>query len=140
MSPELSHLFQFHSPSFKRLHIELCAPLGDDDVDKLVQATVEVLAERPQVREVLIDVRKLVDCVTSVQTGFGSLQKLLGRRGMRTAWLSNSGRMHGLSRFVVTRVADPNAATCITMGEVEAWFADTRGRFEVLKANAGRKP
>lgn len=140
MSPDLSHLFRFHSPSLRRLHIELCAPLGDDDADKLVRATVEVLAERPEVWEVLIDVRKLVDCGTSVQTGFGSLQKLLGRRGMRTAWLAASGRMHGLSRLVVTRVADPNAATCITMAEVEAWFADTRGRLETLKAKAGRMP
>lgn len=131
---------QFHAPSSRRLHVEVQGPLGADDVDKLVRETVEALADRPEVREVLIDVRKLEDCTTAAQGGLGSLQKLLARRGMRTAWLAGSGRIHGLSRLVVTRTGDPNAGTFITMAEVDVWFGDTRGGLETLKAKAGSMP
>jgi hypothetical protein len=129
--------FRFDLLSTRRLLVELHGVLGDDRAaDHLVANVVDALAATPDVREVLMDVRALDDCTMSARGGLSSLQKLLARRQIRTAWLAGTPRVQGLARMIIVALGDQRAATFMTAQQADAWFTETAGRLDAITGKA----
>jgi|GEM_PF-6385911 len=130
MPPSSRNPFQIHLMQPQRLHVQIHERI--DDTGTLVNRVVDALAEHRQVTQVLVDMRNVNDWTETARVGLGTLQKLLARRQLRTAWIVGSGRTHGLARFIVVRAADSNAATFTSLSSAEEWLATHQGRVAQL--------
>lgn len=139
MAPNHGHYFHFVPAPPDRLILEISGALGDYIAEELTARTVEALANQPGTRGVLVDLRSLRDCTVMARVGLSTLQKLLLRRQIRTAWLVATPRMHGLATLVAHNANDPGAGVFLTLAQAETWFGGTTGRLEGFMANARRK-
>lgn len=132
--------FRFEVVFAHRLLVEIRGVLDDRLIDDLMRNAVEALASTSEIKQVLVDIRSLDDCSVSARTGLVSLQKLLARRRLRTAWVASTPRMQGLARVIILGVGDQSAATFITTEQADAWFGETTGRFDGVMRNLRRSP
>jgi hypothetical protein len=133
-----AHKFLFTASPPDRLTIEVEGALGDYIAEELTSGAVEALAGQAGTRLVLIDLRKLTDCTVMARVGLQTLQKILRRRQIRTAWLVASPSFPGLATLVAHTAADAGAGVFQQMPQVEAWFSSNEGRLEGHMARAKR--
>lgn len=122
--------FRFEVVSTTRLLVEVTGVLDDALIDNLMPSTVEALATTSEIKQVVLDLRTIDDCTPGARGGLSSLQKLLARRRIRTAWLVSTPRMQGVAKVVILGVADQQAASFINMQQAELWFTQEAGRIE----------
>ncbi len=136
MPPAPIHSFTFRPVPPDRLIIEISGALGDYIAEELTQNTVEALANNPTTRNVLIDLRPLRDCTVMARVGLSTMQKLLRRRQIRTAWLVATPRMHGLAALVAHSASDSGASVFLNLAQADTWFGGTTGRLDALITKA----
>jgi len=120
------HSFRFTPVPPDRLTIEISGVLGDYIAEELTSGAVEALAGQPGTKLVLIDLRKLEDFTVMARVGLQTLQKLLRRRDLRTAWLVTGARFYGLATLVAHGAADPGAGIFQTLPQAETWLLGNR--------------
>lgn len=133
--PPPTHRFVFQATS-QRITIELIGVLGDYIAEELTSGAVEALALEPTAKLVVLDLRGVTDCTVMARVGLGTLQRLLRRRQVRTAWLVSTPRQSGLATLVANSAADEGAGVFTTDAQVEAWSSSNEGRLESLIAQA----
>lgn len=130
MPPPASHSFTFTPVPPDRLNIEIVGTLGDYIAEELTSRAVEALASQPTTRNVLVDLRQLRDCTVMARVGLSTMQKLLRRRQIRTAWLVSTPRIHGLAALVAMSASDSGANVFLNLAQADTWFGTTAGRLE----------
>ncbi|HMY18596.1 MAG TPA: hypothetical protein PKA58_19855 [Polyangium sp.] len=130
MTVTQSHHLKYHCQPPDRLTIEIGGELGDHITEELTTRTVEALTKQPSIRFVVVDLRTLRDCRVMARVGLTTLQKLLLRRQLRTAWIVATPRFHGLAMLAIGGAGDPNASVFSRMEQVDAWFVVTDSRVQ----------
>jgi hypothetical protein len=136
MAPAHSFTFTLVPPD--RLTIVIAGSLGDYIAEELTTKAVEALAGQAGTKRVLVDLRGMVDCSVMARVGLQTLQKLLRRRQIRTAWLVSTPRAHGLATLVAHTAADSGAGVFLQATQAEAWFQSSEGRLAGHMARARR--
>lgn len=139
MPPVDAHSFKFTTAPPDSLIVEISGTLGDYIAEELTGRTVEALASQPTTRNVLVDVRPLRDCTVMARVGLSTMQKLLRRRQIRTAWLVATPRIHGLASLVAMSASDQGASVFLNMTQAETWFGMTTGRLDGFMARTQGK-
>ncbi len=127
--PSVSFEVKVLSPSPTRVVVRVAGVL-DEHTGAELSEKVGAQLERG-VTHVLLDLRGLTDCKILGRQALRQLQGTLLEAGARTAYLTGSPRMRGMTLMVINGSKDPYAATFVNPPEADDWLeseVDRRAR------------
>lgn len=84
------------------------------------------LASNP--RTVVVITSGVIDCPEAVRKDLVSLQRELGQRGRRSAWVDERARFRGLALWVMHLADDQNCKAVATLELAGRWVTSTEAR------------
>lgn len=117
---------------------ELWGALEPGVFDALGRALERVQA--PASGRLLVRLERVTACGLPARAGWMALQRRLGARGWRTAYLDPRPWGRGLALAVVHLAEDPHALACAQPARAREWLAGTGARLDGPLALLGVRP
>ena len=119
-----------------RLVVRLRGVLSREGVLDLGARLRGSLGERLPDSAVLLDLTEVTECGVEACQRMAVLQRKLGARGLRTAYLCDRARIHGAAWWIVHASKDQRATPVSTLEQAERWFDSRALRVDELHDRA----
>lgn len=116
------------------LRIEL---FGNFDPKSAVELLAAVQAQLSHpITTCLLSTMGLLDCAESARLELVKLQRLLGGKGARTAWVDDRARFRGVALWVMHLAKDGNAKAVANPDAARRWLLATESREAMAERGA----
>lgn len=109
-----------------QLRLEWFGPLSEAAIEAAMPKVKEELARAP--RAAVVITSAVTDCPEAARRFLVMLQRELGAKGRRSAWVDERARFRGLALWVMHLADDQNCKAVSTMELAQRWLASNEAR------------